>query len=237
VTEPEIIEIPAGSVTLGVPRFPDGAALPHRWSAVTRAVRAFGIAARGVTVGEYLRFAEVTGYPIDDRLCGDPRFGDPHVPAGFVSWLDAVSYVQWLMRETGKPYRLVRDAEYEYAARGGMTGKRFPWGDDTPEGLADFANPEGAPLPVGSFAPNGFGLYDMAGSMWSWCEERFDEVVPDDRARMSYDDTLIRDVRHNRICRGGSFKTMDVTALRCAHRHEDPTDSRFDCIGLRVAVG
>jgi formylglycine-generating enzyme required for sulfatase activity len=53
---------------------------------------------------------------------------------------------------------------------------------------------------------------------------------------MSYDDTLIRDIRHNRICRGGSFKTADLTALSCAHRHEDPMDSRFDCIGFRVAL-
>jgi formylglycine-generating enzyme required for sulfatase activity len=236
VNEPEIIGIPAADVTLGRPEFPRGAALPHPWSPMTRAVPAFGIAARAVTVGEYLGFADVTGYPIDDALVVDPRFHDPLAPAGFVSWIDATSYVQWLARETGKPYRLVRDAEYEYAARGGMAGKRFPWGDDAPDGFADFDNPDGGPLPVGSFAPNGFGLYDMAGSMWTWCEERFDEIVPDDRARMCYDDTLIRDARHNRICRGGSFKTTDVTALYCAHRHEDPTDSRFDCIGFRVAL-
>ena len=158
VKEPEIIRIPGADVTLGLPAFPPGAALPHPWSRVTRAVPAFGIAARAVTVAEYLEFAEVTGYPIDDTLAVDPRFHDPTAPAGFVSWIDATSYVQWLARETGRPYRLVRDAEFEYAARGRTTGKRFPWGDDAPDGLADFGNPDGAPLPVGSFAPNGFGL-------------------------------------------------------------------------------
>jgi formylglycine-generating enzyme required for sulfatase activity len=236
VREPEVVTIPGGEVTLGLPAFPSTAALPHAWSALTRDVAAFGIAARAVTVEEYRAFADSTGYPIGDSLAGDPRFSESHAPAGFISWIDATSYVQWLARKTGKPYRLVRDAEYEYAARGGLIGKRFPWGDDDPAGLADFGNPDGAPLPVGSFAPNGFGLYDMSGSMWSWCEERYDEVTADGHALMSYDETLIRDVRHNRVCRGGSFRTADVTALYCAHRHEDPMDSRFDCIGVRVAL-
>ena len=77
--------------------------------------------------------------------------------------------------------RLVRDAEYEYAARGGLDGARLPWGDAEPAGYAHFGNSDGAPLPVASFAVNGFGLHDMAGSMWCWCEERFDEVVAFDR--------------------------------------------------------
>jgi hypothetical protein len=53
---------------------------------------------------------------------------------------------------------------------------------------------------------------------------------------MCYDETLIKDVRLNPICRGGSYKTADTSALYCAHRHEDPTDGRFDCIGFRVAL-
>ena len=76
----------------------------------------------------------------------------------------------------------------------------------------------------------------MAGSMWSWCEECYEQVVKSDRAKMCYDDTLIKDVRLNPICRGGSFKTADATALHCAYRHEDPVDGRFDCIGFRIAL-
>jgi formylglycine-generating enzyme required for sulfatase activity len=76
----------------------------------------------------------------------------------------------------------------------------------------------------------------MAGSMWSWCEECFDQVASPDRAKLCYDDTLIRDVRMNPVLRGGSFKTADPTALHCAYRHEDPTDSRFDCIGVRLGL-
>ena len=235
MTAPEIAIIPGGPVRLGEPEFSAESQL-HRWYAATADVPTFGIAKYPVTTGEYLAFADATGYAICEELRRDPRFQDPRAPAAFVSWIDAVRYAQWLARETGKPYRLVRDAEYEKAARGGLEGKRYPWGDEPPGGRADFGNPSGAPQQVGSFAPNGYGLHDMAGSIWSWCEECFDQVVKSDRARMCYEDTLIRDVRLNPICRGGSFKSSDAMVLQCAFRHEDPVDGRFDCIGLRVAL-
>ena len=122
------------------------------------------------------------------------------------------------------------------AARGGLAGKRFPWGDEEPAVRADFNNPQGAPKPVGSFPPNGYGVHDMAGSMWSWCEECFDQVASPDRAKMCYDETLIKDVRLNPICRGGSYKTAEILSMYCAYRHEDPVDGRFDCIGFRLAM-
>ncbi len=234
--EPAMVLIPAGPVTLGVPGFPADSKLPHPWKQRTLEVPAFRIGKYPVTVGEYLRFADETGYAICEELRKDDRFSDPRAPAAYVSWIDAVRHVQWLARTTGKPYRLVRDAEFEKAARGGLAGKRFPWGDEPPEGRADCNNPGGKPRPVGSFAANGYGVHDMAGSMWNWCEECYDQLVREDHARMCYDDTLIKDVRLNPICRGGSFKSADMTVLCCAYRHEDPTDGRFDCIGFRVAM-
>jgi formylglycine-generating enzyme required for sulfatase activity len=212
--EPELVRIPEGPVQLGTPSFPGDSKLPHAWIAQEVLVPPFAVATCAVTVGEYLHFADTTGYAICDVLRSDPRFRDPRAPAAFVSWIDAVRYAQWMARETGKPYRLLRDAEYEKASRGGLAGRRFPWGDDSPEGRADYANPQGSPKPVGSFAPNGYGLYDMSGSMWSWCEECFDQVVKEDRACMCYDDTLIRDVRLNPICRGGSFKPNLFWSIR-----------------------
>lgn len=234
--EPEIITIEAGSVTLGDPECPPGARVAHVWTKKEVYVPTFGIAKYAVTVGEYLAFADATGYAICEELRTDPRFQDPRQPAAFVSWIDAVRYTQWLSRRTGKPYRLVRDAEYEKAARGGLVGKKHPWGDDDPKGLCDFNNPHGAPKPVGSFPPNGYGLYDMVGSMWSWCEECFNEVAAPDQAKLLYEATLIKDVRLNAVCRGGSYKTTDPVFLFCAYRHEEPIDSRFDCIGFRVAL-
>jgi formylglycine-generating enzyme required for sulfatase activity len=234
--EPKIVEIPAGTVVLGAPDFPEGCVLPHKWTRQEVHVGRFGIATCAVTVAEMLAFASSTGYAIANELRADQRFSDPKAPAAYISWIDATHYVNSLARQTGKPYRLVRDAEYEKAARGGLVGKRFPWGDEPPAGRADYNNPAGSPRPVGSFEPNGFGLYDMVGSMWSWCEECFDQVVKNDQSKMIYDDTRLRDVRHNPICRGGSFKTADISALHCAYRHEDPLEGRFDCIGFRVAL-
>lgn len=234
--EPEIVVILAGPVLQGVPEFPAESKLPHVWTPREVNVPAFGIARYAVTVEEYLAFANQTGYAVSEELRRDPRFQNPRAPAAFTSWIDATHFTQWLSRETGKHYRLPRDAEYEKAARGGLVGKRYPWGDEHPTGRADFGKPNDRPQPVGSFPPNGYGLHDMVGSMWSWCEECFDQVVAEDRARMRYDDTQIRDVRLNPICRGGSYKTTDTAALFCAHRHEDPTDGRFDCIGFRVAL-
>ncbi len=235
LVEPQIATIPAGPVRMGVPEFPQGAKL-HRWESREVNVPAFGIARHAVTVGEYLAFADATRYAIAPEIRTDPRFRDPKAPVAYTSWIDAVRYAQWLSRQTGKPYRLVRDAEYEKAARGGAAGKRYPWGDESPDQRADWNNPAGSPRPVGSYAPNGYGVHDMAGSMWCWCEECYDEVATSDKARMVYDDTQIKDVRLNPVCRGGSFKTADPTVLWCAFRHEDPVDGRFDCIGFRLAM-
>jgi formylglycine-generating enzyme required for sulfatase activity len=76
----------------------------------------------------------------------------------------------------------------------------------------------------------------MVGSMYCWCEECFDQVVKNDSAKMCYEDTLLRDVRLNAICRSGSYKTVDPASLYCAFRHEDPVEGRYDCIGFRVAM-
>jgi formylglycine-generating enzyme required for sulfatase activity len=235
--EPDIVVVPAGLVVLGVPDCPPRPnERAHIWAKREVDVPAFGVARYAVTVAEYLTFAKQTGYPISDSLAKDARFQNPRAPAAYVSWLDAVHYVHWLSRETNKPYRLLRDAEYEKAARGGREGQRYPWGDEQPTGRADHGRPDGAPMSVGSFPANGYGLHDVVGSIWSWCEERYDDVVSHDRANHIYDDTQIRDVRLNPVCRGGSFKTAHHMQLHCAYRHDDPTDGRFDSIGLRLAL-
>lgn len=237
IIEPDIVMINACRVDLGQPPCPPEATFPHKWKPRQVNVPSFGIGKYAVTVREYLTFVEQTGYAADPQLSKDKRFADPNAPAAYTSWIDAVRYTQWLARETRKPYRLVRDAEYELASRGGLIGKKYPWGDESPDGRADFANPQGHPKPVGSYAPNGYGLHDMTGSMYCWCEECFEQVVHGDPAKMCYDDTCLRDTRLNAICRSGSFKTTDPASLYCAFRHEDPLEGRYDCIGFRVALG
>ncbi len=230
-----MVVIPEGPVRLGVPAFPSDSKLPHQWTDSVVEVKAFAIGKHAVTVGEYLAFADATNYAIAPELRTDPRFCDPKAPAAYTSWIDAVRYAQWLARETGKFYRLVRDAEFEKAARGGLEAKLYPWGDESPVGRCDYNNANGSPRPVGSYPANAYGVHDMAGSMWSWCEECYEQVASDP-SQMCYDDTQIRDKRLNPVCRGGSFKSADATVMRCAYRHEDPIDGRFDCIGFRLAL-
>ena len=95
-------------------------------------------------------------------------------PAIYVSWDDAQTYVKWLSRITGKDYRLLSEAEYEYAARAG-TQTAYPWGDDIKLNGKAMANCDGCgnkqTAPVGSFAANPFGLYDMVGNVWEWTED------------------------------------------------------------------
>jgi formylglycine-generating enzyme required for sulfatase activity len=230
-----MITIPAGSVRMGVPPLPNESKLPHVWREQEVEVAVFAIGKYAVTVGEYLAFADASNYAIASELRTDPRLAHHRAPVAYTSWIDAVRYAQWMARLTEKPYRLVRDAEFERAARGGLHGKLFPWGDDPPQGRCDYDNAKGSPKPVGSFPPNGYGIHDMAGSMWSWCEECYEQVAADP-SQMCYDDTQIRDKRLNPVCRGGSYKSADSTVLRCAYRHEDPVDGRFDCIGFRLAM-
>jgi formylglycine-generating enzyme required for sulfatase activity len=235
LVEPEIVEIETGPVSMGTPEAPEGAQLRHLWRKQTLQLPRFGVAKTAVTVGEYLAFAAATNYPVSDALRTDARFTNQRAPVAFVSWIDSVRYTQWLSREIGKNYRLLRDAEWEKAARGGLLNQKFPWGNESPDGRADWNNADAAPKPVGSFVPNGYGLQDMVGSMWCWCEECFDHVAAPDKSQLCYPDTQIKDVRLNPVVRGGSYKTADENILYCAYRHEDPVDGRYDCIGFRVA--
>ncbi|MBU6408677.1 MAG: formylglycine-generating enzyme family protein [Alphaproteobacteria bacterium] len=110
------------------------------------------------------------GYRPDDE-------GRGRLPVINVSWNDAQAYVQWLSQRTGRQYRLLTEREWEIAARAGTTTE-YSWGDDPP--VCDQTARNGANFsectddrtrPVGSFRPNGFGLYDVHGNVWEWVQD------------------------------------------------------------------
>lgn len=157
-------------------------------------------------------------------------------PVVCVSWDDAKAYVAWLSRTTGKSYRLLTEAEWEYAARAGAT-TRFSFGNDDRDVCA-FAN--GAHLncedahertaPAGSFKPNAFGLNDMHGNVWEWVEDCYQESyqrAPTDGAAVTTGDCS------SRVARGGSWKDYPGL-LGAAVRTWGPTVSRINTSGFRV---
>lgn len=166
----------------------------------------------------------------------DEDWGRDNQPVVNVSWDDAKAYVAWLSHKTGKNYRLLRDAEWEYVARGG-SGTPYPWGQDSGLdnanciqcGAAGYAGKQ--PAPVGSFSRNGFGLYDVIGNVWEWTEDcdtpdmkSIDEAVSDTSAACT-----------SRVLRGGSFKTAAQDATLDRRRVANRT-VRSPQNGFRVAM-
>ena len=177
-------------------------------------------------------------------------------PAINVTWHDAREYVAWLSEMTGAHYRLLTEAEWEFAARGVISADAantlFSWGNapptcDTsaPNGAA-FGYSGGASQPIAEtgcadyttsrvrlFRPNAFGLHDMHGNVWEWVEDcyrdRYVETVRDARAIEAEDDAC-----NLRILRGGSWNNS-ADYLRLTYRLQTPPDTRNKQSGFRVA--
>jgi formylglycine-generating enzyme required for sulfatase activity len=228
---PETVDLPAGSLIVGLPPCPADASLARKWhSGHTSALGSFALGKFPVTNVEYRDYVQATGAEAPRSLT-QPGLDAETQPVGGVSWLDATAYCAWLTAQTGSRYRLPTDAEWEYAARGGHVGLAYPWGHEL---SADHAWYGGQPAtkPVGAYPPNGYGLYDMCGNIWEWCADLFNDVS----AGLPATNTPTgKDPRTNRVLRGGSYLTKDPLNLWVAYRHEDPPDLRHECIGFRVA--
>jgi formylglycine-generating enzyme required for sulfatase activity len=177
-------------------------------------------------------------------------------PVVCVSWQDAKAYVAWLNEKTGHAgaYRLPSESEWEYATRAGTTSK-FWWGDDVDgapshawfrdnsgvTGCKGLFCADGQTHPVGAKPPNAFGLYDMAGNVWQWTEDCYDNsyapAPTDGRANeVPSSDPKAKDGQDNclRVDRGGSWM-FPAWLLRPATRERNPADYRAEIMGFRVA--
>ena len=163
-------------------------------------------------------------------------WGRGKMPVINVSWIDANKYVGWLSQVTGKDYRLLSEAEWEYVARAGAS-TRYTWGEDLGRGNA---NCDGCgslwdlkqTAPVGSFEPNVFGLYDVHGNAWEWVEDTWHETY--EGAPVDGSAWLDGGDPNYRIIRGGAWRNESYL-IRAALRERRNMNVRFDTLGLRVA--
>jgi formylglycine-generating enzyme required for sulfatase activity len=231
---PEMVVVPAGEFVMGSPASEKGRYNAEGPQHKVTLAKPFAVAKFDVTFADWDACVSVGGCPQEGRA-GDAGWGRGTRPVIFVSWDDAQRYVAWLSRMTGKAYRLLTEAEYEYAARAG-TQTAYPWGDDIGK---DNANCNGCgsqwdnrqTAPVDSFKPDRFGLYQMVGNVWKWVEdcyhENYNGASADGSAWTSGD-------CKNRVVRGGSWLN-DPEYLRSADRGGSRTVDRDVDLGFRVA--
>ncbi len=230
---PEMIVIPTGEFIMGSPKEEDG-----RWETEGPQhkvvfARPFAVSKFEVTFEQWDACVEVGGCARVSNS-GVVRGTQPVVN---VSWKDAQRYVAWFSRMTGQIYRLLSEAEWEYAARGGSE-KAYSWGGEVGKEKAHClgcgSQQHGsAPIPVGSFAANAFGLHDMHGNVWEWV----DDCWHDDYAESPPDDGSVWATRckdnSRRVIRGGSWH-LEPRYLRAASRHWNDVDYRDNGLGFRV---
>lgn len=166
-----------------------------------------------------------------------PPAGRERHPVTLVGFEDAAAYCAWLAVRTGLPVRLPTEAEWERAARGGLESKRFPWGDTLDASRAHFlptasAKAQCGTAAVGSYPPNGFDVYDVAGNVWEWVSDWYS---PSYYERAQYVNPQGPEGGTLRIVRGGAWVNADGGYLRCAYRHKVPPDSYSYSIGFRIA--
>jgi formylglycine-generating enzyme required for sulfatase activity len=224
---PTMAVLPGGSFRMGQNSLGGGDSGPEHEVQVAP----FLIGIYEVTFQQFDRFVRASGRRFPD----DFGWGRSERPVVAVSWFDAQAYADWLARQTGRHYRLPSESEWEYAARAGGRGS-YAWGFKMEPGRAvcfdcgsQWDNRSTAP--VGSLAPNAFGLYDMSGNALEWIADcympGYEGAPTDGRARVDSGCA-------NRIARGGAFNKPSSSLKVHVRARFDP-ETRLNMLGFRVA--
>ena len=262
-SEVEVAQPPEGMVLIPAGTFQMGSTIGDVDEVPVHTVEldAFYIDQHEVTNAEYQAFVAATGHPPprgigytavyellknDYEPWNDPGFNHPDQPVTTVTWFNATAYCKWV----GK--RLPTEAEWEKAARGGLEGARYPWGDTEPGNTsANFADSQTEfewrspdvndgflfTAPVGTFPPNGYGLFDMAGNVWEWCADWYSPTYYSDvqGAENPPRNPTGPDTGERRVLRGGTWYRA-VHTIRNAERVSDFPNSSLNVVGFRCAM-
>jgi serine/threonine-protein kinase len=236
----KLVRIPAGTFLMGSPEYDTDATDDEKPRHEVKITQDFYLGKYEVTRGQFRRFVEAAGYRTEAE---QPNEGgtwkinqfysqtDEH-PVVYVSWNDAREFCNWLTKKEGRKYRLPTEAEWEYSCRAG-TQSKWDSGND-PEKMAEVARfgkklGDGTSR-VGQYRPNQFGLCDMHGNVWEWCEDRYDasyyEASP-------AEDPPGPPAGLHRVIRGGSFN-IAARSCRAANRNGINPAYRTYHLGFRV---
>ena len=240
---PEMVSIPAGSFMMGSPESEvDQTAAPARLANQGPqrrvSVPAFAAGKFEVTWNEYTACVSAGGCA---ALMAD-GFGGGTRPVTNVSWNEAVAYTKWLSNKTGQTYRLLSEAEWEYAARAGTTtpfsfGSTISTSQANYDGNYTYGNGSKGEhrqktTPVGTFSSNAFGLHDMHGNVWEWVQDCYAENYsvgqPSDGSAYTSGSCSLR------VIRGGSWSDFPQF-IRSANRYWSVPSIRYSNRGFRVA--
>jgi sulfatase modifying factor 1 len=223
---PRMASVPASWFTMGCETGRDDEKPSHRvW------VDTFEIASHQTTRAEYAQFLAATGWAAPP-CWHEPQFQIDDQPVVGTSWHDAVAYCDWASRLSGKKYRLPSEAEWERAARAGVEGALYTWGDGAPQELPDYAARwHDGPEPVGLYPPNGCGLFNMGDNVHEWCADWYDPRY--------YAQSPARNPQgpaqgSRKASRGGSWRHQ-IKVSRCAARSSIPPEFKYADYGFRVA--
>lgn len=226
---PIMVRIPGGKFDMGAAGF---TANQNEFPQHEVVVRPFSTSKYEVSYAEYGEFTDAT----ERAPAKNPSDVDPQMhPVRFVSWEDALAYTTWLSGQTGKKYRLLSEAEWEYIARAN-TFTEFWWGDETGSENAHCADCKSGldtrlPTRAGRFQPNAFGVHDTAGNVQEWVHDCYKGNyigAPSDGNVWEHGECT------HRVTRGGSYDSP-ASSLRSSSRNKRRPTTGYDAVGIRLA--